>query len=63
MKKQYISPLTHIVRVETTHLCTPSVTRVTGTDHDIDLDGEAEENTGSDSRRRNVWDDEEEDYY
>lgn len=63
MKKQYISPLTHIVRVETTHLCTPSVTKFSGTSNPIETDEDATDGEESSSRRRNVWDDDEEDYY
>jgi len=63
MKKEYISPLVHTVWIEAaTHLCTPSITNTQGTNHDIEV-GEQEGNeSDSRRRRRDVWDDEEDDY-
>lgn len=67
MKKQYISPITYIVRVDSTHLCTHSITNIEGTQNPIETGGDAGQGTGSDSRRRRriEWDDEEEEeeYY
>ena len=64
MKKQYISPLTRIVWAETTNLCTHSITGFSGTEHEVETNGDADAGSGSDSRRhRNLWDDEEEEYY
>ena len=66
MKKEYISPLVHIVWMKAaTHLCTPSITGTQGTQNPLEVDGEAQQGSGSDSRRRrrDVWDDDEEDDY
>ena len=65
MKKEYISPLVHTVWMKAaTHLCTPSITETKGTSNPVGIGGEAEEGTPSDSRRRrrDVWDEEEDDY-
>lgn len=63
MKKQYISPEMLSVK-----LCLGSLMQTgspinvqTDTDHDIDVGGDAGEG-GSDSRRRDIWEDEEEEY-
>ena len=64
MKKEYISPLVHTVWIEAaTHLCTPSITETQGTTNPIEV-GEENGTGQSDSRRRrrDVWDEEEDDY-
>ena len=65
MKKQYISPLIQIQCIQDDELLNnASIINITGLDNPIDTGGSAQEGTGSDSRlHRNLWDDEEEEYY
>ena len=66
MKKQYISPETLSLRLNLENvMTTPSITTVENNDldHEINKGDPAEDGTGSDSRRRNIWEDEEEEDY
>ncbi|MCR4808492.1 MAG: hypothetical protein K5896_01375 [Prevotella sp.] len=65
MKKQYISPLIQIQCTQDDELLnSASITDITGVINPIDTGGSAQEGSGSDSRRhRNLWDDEEEEFY
>ena len=62
MKKQYISTVVHNnYELDDELLSAASITGVNfeGIDHDIEVGGEAEGGTSSDSRRWSVWGDDE----
>ena len=66
MKKQYISPETLSYKLRLGSLLTPA--SITGIDkggltNNIEMGGNAEEGTISDSRRRSLWDDDEQDEF
>ena len=61
MKKHYISPETLCRQMDFDSLLSNSITGVNIGDlsNGIEMGGEAGSGTGSDSRRRSLWDDEE----
>ena len=67
MKKQYISPETLSYKLRLGSLLnTASITGVVKGDdltHDIEIGGNAVDGTISDSRRRSLWDDDEQDEF
>ena len=65
MKKQYISPETLSLRLNLEGIMqagTISNIDYPDSDHPIETGGDAGDGEGSDSRRRDIWEDEEEDY-
>ena len=66
MKKQYISPETLSYKLRLGSLLgTGSITGVVKGDltNDIEIGGNADSGTSSDSRRRSLWDDDEQDEF
>lgn len=59
MKKKYISPELFMEHVELQQIVCASITKIDG-DADITYGGEEENPTSGDARRKDVWDDDDE---